>query len=199
MARVAAGRGDIEAVQSHVLQALDITTRMGTDTPLTYPAATLGLLSLSQGQINEAIGQLEEVARLCGHGGVLDGWVVEYIPELIEAYVRAGRRSDAQRVLEPSDEQPRSSNRLGLMALAARCRGLVATDDTFEPYFSEAIELHQRTLAPFELARTRLALGDRLVACRPRRRCSVRTPFSSGGFPTARRKSVGTASESVAE
>jgi DNA-binding NarL/FixJ family response regulator len=60
--------------------------------------------------------------------------------------------------------------------MAARCRGLVADD--FDAAFAEALELHARTPAPFELARTLLAYGERLH--RARRRVDARARLREG-------------------
>jgi DNA-binding CsgD family transcriptional regulator len=50
-----------------------------------------------------------------------------------------------------------------MRAAAARCAGLLAADDAFAAHFEEALVLLERDGNPFELARTRLCYGERLV------------------------------------
>jgi DNA-binding CsgD family transcriptional regulator len=48
------------------------------------------------------------------------------------------------------------------LARAARCRGMLVRNGTWEDAFDEALELHERTPDVFEGGRTRLAYGARL-------------------------------------
>jgi DNA-binding CsgD family transcriptional regulator len=98
--------------------------------------------------------------------------VIQFGPDLIEAYVRAGRGDDARRELEHFEAQTRASSRNWALAAAARCRGLLAADDGYEDAFLEALRLHEATPTPFERARTELCLGERLR--RGRRRSDSR-------------------------
>ena len=52
------------------------------------------------------------------------------------------------------------------LAAAARCRGLLADEDSFESEFAEALAWHDRTPTPFERARTELCFGERLRRAR---------------------------------
>jgi DNA-binding CsgD family transcriptional regulator len=83
-------------------------------------------------------------------------------PLLIEAYVTLGRRDDAMRMTEEygrvADPRPL------FQALLERCRALTASDDeTAEVAFTAALAHHDASGGePFERARTRLLLGERL-------------------------------------
>lgn len=57
-------------------------------------------------------------------------------------------------------------------ARAARCRGIVATDD-FDQHFQKAIILHERSDVVFQHARTHLAYGERLRRAQRRREARV--------------------------
>jgi DNA-binding NarL/FixJ family response regulator len=82
-------------------------------------------------------------------------------PDLVEAYVRAGRPVPAgmRRDLEAHslDEQLPV-----IAAVAWRCRGLLADEASFDDCFARALRLHQATGMPWPTARTALAYGERL-------------------------------------
>jgi hypothetical protein len=61
------------------------------------------------------------------------------------------------------------------LAVAARCRGLLANDVDFEEHLAEALAWHGRTTMPFERARTLLCLGERRR--RAGRRVDAREPL----------------------
>ena len=75
--------------------------------------------------------------------------------------MRAGRAAAAEAILASFESSELVSAPLP-SALAARCRGLLARADRFEPHFDEALALHARVQSPFALARTRLCYGERL-------------------------------------
>ena len=70
------------------------------------------------------------------------------------------------------EDLARNAERTGALAVAARCRGLMADDDAFEAPFDEALRLHREVEAPFDEARTHLCLGERLR--RAKRRSDAR-------------------------
>jgi DNA-binding CsgD family transcriptional regulator len=99
--------------------------------------------------------------------GLEDPTFVPWAPDLVEAYLRAGRVADAERVSSSLDSRAERAGVALPLALAARCRGLV--DDTrFEAHFERALAQHERSEAPFETARTLLAYGSRLHRARRR-------------------------------
>jgi DNA-binding CsgD family transcriptional regulator len=151
----------------------------------------LGLLDLGAGRVEEAIGQIETVARYADERGL-------YIPgvspqfELAEAYVRAGRPADAGAVLASFEGSELVDAPLP-SALAKRCRGLLAEADRAERHFEEALALHERVESPFALARTRLCYGERLrragrrVEAREQLRRALETFERVGAGPWAER------------
>jgi DNA-binding CsgD family transcriptional regulator len=92
-------------------------------------------------------------------------WVQE-APDLIEAYVRAGRHTEATERLSDLQRKAERAERVWALAAAARCRGLLADDVVFEREFEEALAYHDRTPTPFERARTELCFGERLRRAR---------------------------------
>ncbi|HKH16974.1 MAG TPA: AAA family ATPase [Solirubrobacteraceae bacterium] len=119
-----------------------------------------GLLDVGRGRVDEAIGQLESVAR---HADEHDLFVPGVSPqlELAEAYSRAGRVADAETVLAAFDRSVLAALP-EFRARAERCRGLLAGPDAFEGHFITALDLHATGQSPMALARTRLCYGERL-------------------------------------
>ena len=58
--------------------------------------------------------------------GLEDPWSFPWAPDLVEAYTRAGRHDDAQRVATTLAERAERSGTPLAGAFAARCEGLVA-------------------------------------------------------------------------
>jgi DNA-binding CsgD family transcriptional regulator len=113
--------------------------------------ATLGLLALAGGDLDEATSQLE-------------GALPERAPDLVEAYVRAGRRDDAQRVAAIYAEADRKSSYPWTRVRAAWAEALVAGDDEYEKEFADALAALEPLAGEhsFEHARLRLNWGERL-------------------------------------
>jgi DNA-binding CsgD family transcriptional regulator len=111
---------------------------------------------------------LERARDLCTELGLLELAHWEWAPELCEAYVRLGRRADAEPIAELLDRHARRTDRAIAWALAAHCRGLLAPDDTFGQLFQTALSWHAQAGRPFDLARTQLCFGERLRRAKQR-------------------------------
>ena len=111
----------------------------------------LGLLALARSDPGQAIDRLE-------------GGVPERAPDLVEAYVRAGRSEDAQRVAAIEAEAARESSHPWTRVRAAWARALVAGDGEYEEAFAHALAMLEPLAADrsFERARLRLNWGERL-------------------------------------
>ncbi len=118
------------------------------------------LLGLGVGRVEEAIGYLEEFARHANERGLYVAGVSPEL-ELAEAFIRAGRSTDAEAVLA-SFEQSQLASVPFVAALAERCRGLLADADGMDAHFLNALVLHELSQSPFALARTQLSYGERL-------------------------------------
>ena len=165
LARIAAARGD-EAECRALLNSARRLARRGS-LAAAYVLSASGLLELSLGRPDAAARELEKLAT----GTVsppLSPLVNQWLPELIESYVRAGRPRDALSALARLEAAVRPSDGPLLRALAARSRGLLAPTNTLELHFGGALRLHDRTDVPFERARTELCYGERLRRARRR-------------------------------
>jgi DNA-binding CsgD family transcriptional regulator len=174
LARLEAAQGRESDCRAHSERALTIAyPRVGAVVALA--GSGLGLLELGLGHVDQAVEQLEALARRAGEHGLKEPGVIQWAPDLIETYVRLGRSPEAELALAQFESLADKTERTWALAAAARCRGLLAAEDGFEVEFRRALELHGRTATPFERARTELCLGERLR--RARRRAEAREPL----------------------
>jgi ATP/maltotriose-dependent transcriptional regulator MalT len=174
LAHVEAGMGLEDDARRHVAQGLELCARFQGDATSAYLHAALGLLELGLGRVPEAIESLEATERLelrlqCQPS------LLQTAPDLVEAYVRAGRREEAARVLDRFVAEGDRTGALWAKATAARCRALLSPDADMRARFEEALALHANLPMPFERARTLLVLGERLR--RAKQRAEARGPL----------------------
>jgi DNA-binding CsgD family transcriptional regulator/tetratricopeptide (TPR) repeat protein len=160
LARVEAVLGRESDCRSHVAAALEVAGRLGVTSIEDYAAGVLGMLELSLGDPDRALAHLADCSRLEQERGVGLPTAVLWNGDLIEAYVRLGRTSDALRELETLEQQARETGSRWATATAARCRGLLADEDEYEAILLRALEIHG-DWEPFERARTEFCLGRR--------------------------------------
>jgi DNA-binding CsgD family transcriptional regulator len=174
LAQVEAARGREDDCRAHTARASELAAvRAGA--ALAYADAALGLLELGLGRTDAAVGHLTALSERLGERRLREPGVIQWVPDLVEAQIRAGHAEDAERTLAEFEAIAREADRTWALAASARCRGLLAGDEEFEAVFADAVELHERTPTPFELARTQLCLGERLR--RARRRADAREPL----------------------
>jgi DNA-binding CsgD family transcriptional regulator len=163
LARVEAALGRETDCRAHVTQAfatVDTTAYLGLHAE---GRAALGQLALGLDRVDEAISQLEHVATILANGQVSEpGVLLPWAADLIQAYVHAGRRVDGERELAAFEQRSRAAGRKGALALCARCRGLLASEDEYDACFEEALELGEQIDAPLERFRTELCYAERL-------------------------------------
>ena len=161
------GRG--EECRRHAAEAAEPLTPPEMRRPATGPA--VGLLELSLGRPHEAVEALEHTKRLRGRRVRADAIAPRpVLANLIEAYVRAGRVEDARQNLDDLRRQAELSERPFVLAIAARCRGIVEGE---EQHFLEALAWHERQPNALERGRTLLCYGEHLR--REKRRADART------------------------
>ncbi|HUH06267.1 MAG TPA: LuxR C-terminal-related transcriptional regulator [Egibacteraceae bacterium] len=173
LARIEAGQGNETACRAHTASALDLADYSGAGLMRLWARAALGLLELSLGNLKEAVAQLEWVSDDATARGLQDPAAVPIAADLIEAYVRVGRGGDAKTVLNGLEARAEAARSEWGLATAARCRGLLAADDEFQPHFLEALRRHRMADMPFERARTELLFGGRLRRRRRRREARI--------------------------
>jgi DNA-binding CsgD family transcriptional regulator len=173
LARAEAILGHDEDCRAHVAAGLELSRRTGWNVTEIYAAAVLGLLELSRGRADRAAVHLAECARLERQysTGLLVQGTAPWGADLVEAHVRSGAMTDAERSLAMLEDITRRTGLKWANAGAARCRGMLAGNDRYEPEFQLALTLYGEEMA-FERARTLLALGMRRR--RSRRRAEAR-------------------------
>jgi DNA-binding CsgD family transcriptional regulator len=128
----------------------------------------VALLDLSRGRPDEAATRLAAVSE--ARPGVGQPFIaLASAADLVEAYVRAGRDEEAQTAYSALDRFARPGAPPWALALAARCRGLLAQDDEAEGEFADALQLHSESNRLFDRARTELLFGEHLRRARRRR------------------------------
>jgi ATP/maltotriose-dependent transcriptional regulator MalT len=193
LARIEAAQGQESKCRAHVVRSFEICDAFGVGSLRTYLGSVRGLLELSLGRSETAIGPLEEVARFVAERGLRDPSTVQWGPDLVEAYVHAGRRDEAERTLATFEREAAQTERTWALAASGRCRGLLAEEGRFEREFAGALGWHGRTPTPFERARTELCFGERLrragrrVQARAQLRAALATFERLGARPWADR------------
>lgn len=179
LAVIEAQRGNEQACRTHGAETLRLRDAAGIDLGRDALDA-LGLLELSLGRADRAIGWLE----LANGVGPTVGRPVLARPscvDLIEAYVRDGRQVPAEMV-----EQLRLVDGLSgpasIVALACRGLAMLTEDEDFDRYFARALQWHARASEPFETARTRLCYGQRLRRAGRRRQAQHNLRLALDGF-----------------
>jgi DNA-binding CsgD family transcriptional regulator len=168
LARLEACRGDEDLCRQHLTEADDYASRTE-DGLVRFPRdAARGLWHLTMGRAEQAIEPLTRLVHAEDRLGLREPAVFGWLPDLVEAYVKTGQTDAAAALLPRFDTAAEPTS--WTLAVAARCRGLLATDESFENEFSAALEHHGSSL-PFERARTELCFGERLR--RNRRRAAA--------------------------
>jgi DNA-binding CsgD family transcriptional regulator len=197
LAELEAPRGDEAACRAHIEESRLLAPFVGAAGSATEPGV-LGLLELSLGRFEAVIAELEPLVQ----GGItaalrqnVTGEITNeaVIPDLMEAYLRVGRRTDAERLVGPREAYTRARGAPLAEAITARIRGLMADDGSFEQHFLDALGHHAEFTSSFEEARTRLCFGERLRRAQRRRdardqlRLALETFEMLGAAPWAER------------
>ena len=101
LGRAEAILGHDEDCRAHVAAGLDFSRRIGLVVIEIYAAAVLGLLELSRGHADRAAIHLDECARLEKQysTGILLPTITQWAADLVEAHIRSGAITDAERSL----------------------------------------------------------------------------------------------------
>ncbi|QKV91417.1 AAA family ATPase [Streptomyces sp. NA02950] len=160
--------GDTESCEQYADRVVDDAAAHGLGLASALGLWGLAQLDLASGHWAEAADKLHRLARTgLGHPGI----ALEAVPTYVEAAVRAGHRSRAQRAAANFTRWAEAVGRGWPTALAARCRALLEADDA-ERHFRHALSLHRTGEREVERARTALLYGEYLG--RERRRMDAR-------------------------
>jgi DNA-binding CsgD family transcriptional regulator len=171
LAQVEASMGRPQATRAHAGESLAICKQLNAWAVEPEPVLALASLALSLGEHEEAVGVWSQTTVDIREWVLEPGW--EHLDDvMIEASVRAGRTAQAERELADLEAKAQRTGRTWAHAVAARCRGLLATSADLDEHFTRALEWHDRAPLPFARARTELCYGERLR--RARRRVDAR-------------------------
>jgi DNA-binding CsgD family transcriptional regulator len=172
LAWLEARQGRESECRAHAEQASALCDALGVGLFGTWAVRAVGELELGLGRPAAAIDHFLECERRLAALGIMD---IDISPaaELIDAYLRVGRTSDAVAVSERLDGESRKKGQPWSLARSARVRGLLAPDGEFSELFEEALALQSRTPDTFELGLIHFAHGARLRRGRRRRDARV--------------------------
>jgi DNA-binding CsgD family transcriptional regulator len=160
LAWIEAGRGQEEGCREHAAEALTITRANGLRFAAMYARSALALLDLGVGELERAaaeLSELEQEARALPATPDGSPWA-----DLCEVLVRLGRRDEAREMAETFAPVVGVGDHHWVAALRERSAALLASEDEFDEHFDAALAHHAHVEDAFQLARTRLAYGERL-------------------------------------
>lgn len=142
--------------------ALTIARQSGSPRLAVWPTVSIGFLEVSLGRYAEALSTLRPLlaTRDAAPGGEITTALC--IPDAVEAMIALGRIADVEPLIEQLERD--RSGLFWMVAAGARCRSmwLAARGDigSASRLAHDAIVEHDRSLMPFERARTQLWLGQ---------------------------------------
>ncbi len=160
--------------RGHAEEALTLARRDHVHLGRLWATFALGDLELGAGRAEAALTHYDALHDLLVEHGVLD---VDLSPgpERTEALLHLGRGPEARAIALEHDVRAREKSQPWALARAHRALALTATGAETDTGFARALGYHAGSPDSFELARTRLCLGE--VLRRGRRRVEARGPL----------------------
>src|SRR5262249_50709540 len=159
LASVGAVLGQEAKGRAHAVRSAELASLVRDRETESNAYDALGRLELGLGNAAAAVRALERTAEVLEP--VRHTNFVLWAPDLLEAYVRAGRRDEASRLNERFSALAAGSGTAWAAASAARCRALLAAEEKFGAAFADAVRLaHAEGVSAFERARTELLWGE---------------------------------------
>jgi DNA-binding CsgD family transcriptional regulator len=144
----------------HLGERQALSERMGLG-PTPHPA--LGLLQLGLGDARGAAATLAATEEHELHEGRRPaGGLRPCAMDLVEALIVSGERERAEAVLDAFEDDARLMGRPLGIALAARGRGLLTSNEEADAAFAESLRWELLEPSPFERARSQLSWGEHL-------------------------------------
>lgn len=168
LAGIESVQGRAEQCGSRVHEAIELSERMGLPRLRLMVGRHAAVLDLGLGRLSSARDRLTELVRFVGETGLVEPYTSP-LPDLLEVHLRGGEREEAMALLPLIDACFTGHDGPMPLSRAARCRGLVAADSSFDVHFAESIRLGEQGGVLFQLGRTRLCYGERLRRSRRRR------------------------------
>ena len=99
LARLEAAQGREDECRAHVAEALELAAGSNFGSTLPFAESGVGLLELGLGRLDAAVAHFLRTSELCEREGFKGPGRLEWEPDLVEAYVRAGRRDEAEEAI----------------------------------------------------------------------------------------------------
>jgi DNA-binding CsgD family transcriptional regulator len=157
LARVEAAMGLIDSARDHATVAIRRGEELEMSSLVAWGRHGLGLAALAAGEPTEALAPLEWIWHLERSGSVSDPGVLWWHGDLLETLLLTGRGAEARRLVDYLREAAASTDRRWAAAISARGEGIL---DTTPRALERSAALLDDLGAPFEAARSRLALAD---------------------------------------
>ncbi|MTD44812.1 AAA family ATPase [Conexibacter sp. W3-3-2] len=175
LAEVEALLGEDDRCRAHATRCAALAESMSAASIAVYGHAALCLLELGRGHPGEAADHGLAAERVEARTDVDESAIVRYLPNLVEALWRSGDEPGAARRLAVLERHAQRPGHTWAAGAALRLRGVLGPDEEVDDWFARALEQHDPAERPFEAARTRLLLGERLR--RARRPADARRPL----------------------
>ncbi|GAB3465177.1 LuxR family transcriptional regulator [Streptomonospora sediminis] len=153
---LAAIQGDAETCHERARAVAERSSENSLGLPTALSSWALSLLDLAQGDAHAAYSRLR-VLNHAGPGYGHPAMRLQTAPVFVEACVRTGEYERAAIALGPYESWANATGALGPLAVAARCRGLLAGAEDARDHFEEALRLH-RACGDDDVERARTAL-----------------------------------------
>lgn len=161
VAEIDSARGQADRCRSTCAQVRSLAAALVDPVTALLADRREALLDLGLGRLDAAIARLESAlttARL-QH---IDRPYQSPVPDLVEAYVRAGRLDDARAVAPDFTDRVGPASPPLPRARALRIEGLLAEGSAYDELFAESVRLDLSVGLVFHAARTLLCHGERL-------------------------------------
>jgi DNA-binding CsgD family transcriptional regulator len=163
LAVAAAWLGQTTQARAAARESLELARRMGHGLYVIGNLTVLGTIELALGEPAAAADLLLEAWAIAERGGIASPARFPVLANAVEALALTGDSGRAADLAAEHDRISRVLARPWALALAARCRAIVADAAGDEPAadaaFSEALAQHDRQDRPLDRARTLLACG----------------------------------------
>jgi DNA-binding CsgD family transcriptional regulator len=160
---IAAHRGQIVEAGARAKRALVKAEEQGNRRGQAMNLWLLGFIESSRDDLAAALEHLRPAWEIYDELGYFEPGHRLELADTVEALIAVGERDEAERRLVPWEERAVALDRAWAIAVTARCRALLrAVRGDFEgavEAFGDALVAHERSVYPFEHARTLLALG----------------------------------------
>jgi DNA-binding CsgD family transcriptional regulator len=173
---IAAHRGQVVEARAIAERVLARAGERGNRRAQAMHLWVLGFIELSRDDPAAALDHLRPAWEIYDELGYFEPGHRLELADTLEALIAVGELDEAERRLVPWEERARALDRAWAIAITARCRArLLAVRGDLEGAFAafgDALVAHERSVYPFEHARTLLALGA--TQRRAKRRAAAR-------------------------